>query len=79
MEEGWLGKAQHKVEGVIFTYDPDDDTKVRIKDVSEKDILARVEGKWTEKVVYSLGSKLAVRIPSLLSLHRSISNTSIGP
>ncbi|KAK3044535.1 hypothetical protein LTS18_001006, partial [Coniosporium uncinatum] len=57
LEEGWLGKAQNKVEGVIFTYDPKNDTKTRIKDVSDKDVLARLEGVWHEKVYYTLGSQ----------------------
>ncbi len=56
VEEGWLGRAQNKVTGIIFRYDPDNDTKTRLKDVSEKDILARVEGCWQEKVYFSLGN-----------------------
>jgi len=62
LEQGWLSKTQNKVEGVIFKYNPDNDTTVRIKNVPEKDILARVEGKWTERIMYSLGAKLVVRI-----------------
>ncbi|KAF2869040.1 oxysterol-binding protein-like protein [Massariosphaeria phaeospora] len=57
LEEGWLGRTQNKVEGVIFTYDPNNDTKTRIKDVSEKDVLGRIEGNWQDKVYYSLGSQ----------------------
>lgn len=56
MEEGWLGKTQNKVEGVIFTYDPDNDNKTKIKDVPDKDVLARIEGCWHDKIYYSLGS-----------------------
>ncbi|KAL9615567.1 MAG: hypothetical protein Q9167_000080 [Letrouitia subvulpina] len=54
LEEGWLGKAQNKVNGVIFQYDPENDNKVRIKDVPEKDILAKLEGCWQEEIYYTL-------------------------
>jgi len=45
------------VEGVIFTYDPESDIKTKIKDVPEKDVLGRIEGCWTDKVYYTLGSQ----------------------
>src|SRR5580700_743576 len=51
-EEGWRGKAQNKVEGVIFRYDTENDDKTRIKDVPEKDIVARIEGNWREKMYF---------------------------
>lgn len=54
MEEGWLGKTQNRVEGVIFRYDPENDNKNKIRDVPEKDILARTSGNWREKLYYSL-------------------------
>jgi hypothetical protein len=57
MEEGWLGKTQNKVEGVIFRYDPEDDNKTRIRDVPEKDILARISGNWRETLYFSLAPK----------------------
>lgn len=56
-EEGWLGKQQNRAEGVIFSYDPNNDATSHIKDVSEKDILARIEGCWTDKVYFTLGSE----------------------
>jgi hypothetical protein len=56
-EEGWLGKTQNKVEGVIFRYDPENDNKTRVKDVSDKDVLARVSGNWKDKLYFSLGPK----------------------
>ena len=63
MEEAWLGKSQNRVKGVIFTYDPDNDTKTRIKDVPEKDILARFEGNWHEVINFTLaGSKVVIAI-----------------
>ena len=57
MEESWLGKIQNKVEGVIFKYDPSNDHKMKMKDVPDKDVLARIEGCWHDKLYYSLGSK----------------------
>ncbi|CAI6338443.1 unnamed protein product [Periconia digitata] len=56
-EEGWLGKSQNKVLGVIFKFDPDNDTKTKIKEVSDKDILARIEGNWQDKIYYTLGNQ----------------------
>ncbi|EOA89860.1 hypothetical protein ACJQWK_02906 [Exserohilum turcicum] len=56
-EEGWLGRTQNKVNGVIFKYDPKNDTITKIKDVSDKDVLGRIEGSWQDKVYYTLGSK----------------------
>jgi hypothetical protein len=58
VEEGWLGKTQNRVEGVIFRYDPENDNKTRIRDVPEKDILARTSGNWRDKLYYSLPPKL---------------------
>lgn len=54
LEEGWLGKAQNRVSGVVFHYDPDNDTTAKIKDVSEKDVLARLDGCWQDQVRYTL-------------------------
>lgn len=56
-EEGWLGRSQNLVKGVIFKYDPQNDTTTKIKDVSDKEVLARIEGAWTDKVYYTLGNK----------------------
>ena len=61
LEDGWLGKTQNKVEGVVFRYDPENDDKMRIRDVPEKDVLARVSGNWKEKVFFSLGAKSVCR------------------
>jgi hypothetical protein len=58
LEEGWLGRAQNRVEGVIFKYDPENDVKLqKIKDVPEEDVIGRIEGSWMDKVYYSLGSQ----------------------
>ncbi|KAL8943273.1 MAG: hypothetical protein Q9216_001184 [Gyalolechia sp. 2 TL-2023] len=54
LEEGWLGKTQNRVLGVVFNYDPENDNKAKIKDVPEKDVLARIEGCWQDKIYYTL-------------------------
>ncbi|KAL8975626.1 MAG: hypothetical protein Q9197_000176 [Variospora fuerteventurae] len=54
LEEGWLGKAQNRVHGVVFSYDPDNDNTTKIKDVPDKDVLARLEGCWQDKVHYTV-------------------------
>ncbi|KKZ64805.1 hypothetical protein EMCG_09294 [[Emmonsia] crescens] len=54
LDEGWIGKTQNRVVGVIFRYDPENDNKSKIKDVPEADILARIEGCWHEKIYYTL-------------------------
>lgn len=62
-EEGWLGRSQNKVVGVVFKYDANSDTMTKIKDVAEKDVLARIEGSWQDKVYYTLGNKPYNRVP----------------
>ncbi|KAI0154679.1 oxysterol-binding family protein [Xylariaceae sp. FL1272] len=57
VEDGWLGRAQNKVEGVIFKYDPNKDDKVRIADVPDADVVARLGGGWKDKIVFTLGPK----------------------
>lgn len=75
MEEGWLGKTQNKVDGVIFRYDPENDDKSRVRDVPEKDILARVSGNWKDKLYFSLGSK---SVRSTFSYRNFFSNPFTG-
>ncbi|KAH8724622.1 hypothetical protein GQ44DRAFT_617900 [Phaeosphaeriaceae sp. PMI808] len=57
LEEGWLGRTQNKVQGVIYKYDPKNDTITKIKDVADKDVLARIEGCWQDKIYYTIGNK----------------------
>lgn len=66
LEESWLGKTQNRVNGVVFRYDPENDSKTRIKDVSEKDVLARIEGCWHEQVFYTL---TGAKVRTLSHLH----------
>jgi oxysterol-binding protein-related protein 9/10/11 len=68
VEEGWLGRTTNKIDGVIFRYDPENDDKLRVQDVPEEDILARLSGPWKEKVMFSLGST-----PMVSSLEKSSS------
>ncbi|KAH8661478.1 oxysterol-binding protein-like protein [Tricladium varicosporioides] len=56
-EEGWLGRTQNKVEGLVFRYDPENDNKTMIRDVPDKDILVKIQGNWKEKVYFSLAPK----------------------
>ena len=52
-EESWLGRAQNRVVGVIYKYDPDDDSITRVKDVPEEDVLARIEGSWQDQIQFT--------------------------
>ena len=59
LEEGWLGRTQNRVTGVVFRYDPDNDTRTRIRDVPEKDVLVKLEGSWHDQIHYTAtGSKV---------------------
>lgn len=57
VEEGWLGKSQNKVEGLIFKYDPENDDKIRLRDVPDADVLMRITGNWKDKLYFSLGPR----------------------
>jgi oxysterol-binding protein-related protein 9/10/11 len=61
IEEGWLGKSQHRVQGVMFRYDPKNDKHTRVKDVPQKDILANIDGCWQDQIYYSIPSTPAVK------------------
>ncbi|KAK4556408.1 hypothetical protein LTR86_006552 [Recurvomyces mirabilis] len=57
LEEGYFGKTQNRIEGVVYKCaDPAADRITRIKDVSDKDILGRIDGMWTDKVWFSPGA-----------------------
>jgi hypothetical protein len=62
LEEGWVGRSQNRVEGVIFRYDPADDNKTKIKDVPHGDILARINGCWREQIYYTLAGSTEPRL-----------------
>jgi len=61
VEESWFGKAQNRVHGVIFRYDPIDDKYVRVKDVPSKDVLVNLEGCWQEQITYTIPKSEAVK------------------
>lgn len=63
LEEGWLGKSQNRVQGVIYKCDVEKDETTRIRDVPEKDVIGRVEGAWHDKVWFSKGSTAFDRVP----------------
>ncbi|WEW60386.1 hypothetical protein PRK78_005871 [Emydomyces testavorans] len=54
LDDGWLSRAHHRVVGIVFRYDPENDDKTKIKEVPETDILARIEGSWHEKIYYTV-------------------------
>jgi hypothetical protein len=56
VEEGYFGKTQNKVEGVVYRCDIEKDRTTRIKDVSDKDVIGRIEGDWKDKVYYAHGA-----------------------
>ena len=53
-EDSWIGRAQYRVEGVVFRYDPNNDTVSKIKDAPESDILARITGSWHGQIHFTL-------------------------
>ena len=64
--DGWLGKAKHRVEGVIYRYDDVTEKTERIRDVPVKSIIAKIDGSWVSQVYYTLtGSKVALQRSSL--------------
>jgi len=60
-EESWFGKAQNKVNGIVYRYDPADDKYTRIKDVPEKDVLLKLDGCWQEQIYYTIPNSQAVK------------------
>ena len=76
LDESWLGKTQNKMIGVVYRYDPENDRIMRLKDIPEKDVVARVEGCWREKIYYGLGNEVTptpskISRPFSLSVHDS--------
>ncbi|KAH7156852.1 hypothetical protein EDB81DRAFT_788154 [Dactylonectria macrodidyma] len=63
VEEGWLGRTTNKIDGVIFKYDPENDTKSRVQEVPDEDVLARLSGPWREKVIFTLGPRPVKSVP----------------
>lgn len=61
IEESYFGKAQNKVIGVVYKYDPEDDKYTKPKDVPENEILIKIEGDWKDKIYYTVPSSKAVK------------------
>ena len=61
VEESYFGKAQNKVIGVIYRYDPNNDKYTKPKDVPSSDILINIEGDWKDKLYYTIPSSKAVK------------------
>ena len=61
LDEGWLGSSKNIVHGVVYRYDPDDDKYTKLKDVPEKEILAKVEGCWREQIYYTIPATAAAK------------------
>lgn len=76
LEDSWIGRAQYKLEGVVFQYDPDDDTATKIKDVPEGDVLARITGSWHGQIHFTLAGKtdpqLLIDITTLLPAAKTV-------
>ncbi|KAJ0417209.1 hypothetical protein BJY00DRAFT_211676 [Aspergillus carlsbadensis] len=76
LEEGWISRAQNKVEGVIFRYNPDKDTTTRIKDVPEGDVLAKISGSWHGQLYYTMAGssepQLLIDIAPLFPVAKSL-------
>lgn len=61
VEESWFGKSQNRVHGVIYHYDPSNDKYSRVKDVPDKEVLARIEGNWQEQITYTIPKSAAIK------------------
>lgn len=55
-DESWISRSQNKLKGIICKYDPKNDKYMQIKDVPDKDIVAKIEGCWHDKIYYWLTS-----------------------
>jgi len=56
LEEGWLGKVQNKVKGVVYRCDVDSDNITKIADVPDDKVVGRLDGAWHDKIYFSMGS-----------------------
>jgi len=63
LEEGYFGKTQNKVEGVIYKPSSPSDTPARLKDIPASQIVGRIDGVWTEKLYYTAGSTEFKKVP----------------
>jgi oxysterol-binding protein-related protein 9/10/11 len=61
--DGWVGRSQHRIDGVVFRYDGADDHTTAIGDVPPQGILARIHGSWHDRIYYTLSTD---PVPQLL-------------
>jgi len=62
LEDGWVGRSQNRLEGVVFRYDPEDDNTTKMKSVPRSDILAKIHGSWQEQIYYTLPNEVEPRL-----------------
>jgi len=62
LEDGWVGRSQNRLEGVVFRYDPEDDNTTKMKSVPRGDILAKIHGSWHEQIYYTLPNETEPRL-----------------
>jgi hypothetical protein len=58
-EEKWIGKPKFELRGIIFSYDPNNDTITKLKNVPSANVVATIEGSWRSQVyiIYPDGRK----------------------
>jgi hypothetical protein len=61
--QSWFHKPRFAIEGVIFRYDPDNDTITKIKSVPPKDLLINITGSWRGEIYFSRpNSKVLINV-----------------
>lgn len=80
--DSWIGKAKHKVEGVVYQCTQEDDGIQKIKDVPSKLVLAKIEGSWMSQLYYTVpGSNVSlffILLETLLAIVVLTLNESTG-
>lgn len=62
VEDSYFGRAQNKVVGVVYRYDPSlprEKQYSKPKDVPSSDVLVTIEGDWKERLYYTIPSSAA--------------------
>ena len=54
LEDGWAGRSQNRLEGVIFRHNPGDNDTTKMKSVPRGDILAKIHGSRHQQIYYTL-------------------------
>ena len=64
VEESWIGKSKHRVEGVVYDMGEQEGTGdepefTRVRDVPAARVRAKIEGSWMSQIYYTItGSKV---------------------